>query len=76
MKIHGYKIRHTWNGEGYVHRIWANTGKSDFSLPPVFDGCSIGKLEAEQMVFNLTQWYGLPVEEKTIMSHFNKELVK
>jgi len=45
-------------------------------LPRAFDGCNIGKIEAEQFVFNLTEWYGLPVDEETIMSHFNKEILK
>lgn len=70
MNITGYDIQESHNGEKYIFKIWAVTQKAPFSLPPVFDGGSIGKIEAEQLVFNLTQWYGLPVDAEKIMSHF------
>jgi len=70
MKIEKYELHHVYDGAEYIHVIWACTDKPIFLLPRAFDGCSIGKLEAEQLIFNLTEWYGLPVEEKTIMSHF------
>lgn len=63
--------------ETYV--IWAQYGTTKrqwFSLPPTFANCSIGKIEAEQLVFNLTRWYGLPVDAEIVMSHFTKEILK
>ena len=70
MKIQNYELHHVWDGGQYIHVIWACTDRPVFLLPRAFEGCSIGKSEAKQFISDLEKWYGLPVEEKTIMSHF------
>ncbi len=52
------------------YSIGAYCVEGGFFLPIRFPRTPIGKIEAEQLIFNLTEWYGLPVDEKTIMSHF------
>lgn len=47
-----------------------------FSLPPTFECSPLGRIQAEQLIFNLTEWYGLPVDAEIIMSHFTKEILK
>ena len=73
MKITKYDVA-TFHTE---YSVWAMTEDGGaFELPPTFQKTKTGKLEAEQLVFNLTEWYGLPVDEEKIMSHFNKEILK
>mgnify|MGYP003442337363 CR=1 FL=1 len=73
MKITAYDVA-TFHTE---YSVWAMTEDGGaFELPPTFQKTKTGKLEAEQLIFNLTVWYGLPVDKEKIMSHFNKEILK
>ena len=72
-----YRINVSWGHKSaYYHTIYAVTEKSGFRLPVKFPVTPIGKVEAEQLVFNLAEWYGLPVDPKTIMNHFNLKLLE
>ncbi len=68
--IKKYKILPSNDGEKETYVIWADCGRAGFSLPPIFERSKFGATHAESMVYNLTQWYGLPIEEEMIMSHF------
>jgi hypothetical protein len=71
-----YVVLELWEkGKGF-YSIGVDCIGAGIILPPRFTLTPIGKLEAEQLVFNLTEWYKLPVDEKVIMSHFNKEILK
>ena len=71
MKITSYDVA-TFHTE---YSVWAMTENGGaFELPPTFQKTKTGKLEAEQLIFNLTEWYGLPVNEEKIMAHFTNKM--
>ena len=74
MKITSYKI--LTNEYGQVAIVAKLENGSWFTLPPKFPHTKLGITQAENTVFNLTEYFGLPVDSLTIMNHFNKELLE
>ena len=65
-----------WESGVPHYAIGADCGKSGFLLPKQFEYTPKGKFEAEKLVFDLIDKYGLPIDEQIIMDHFNKEILQ
>ena len=58
------------------YAIGAHCAGGGFLLPKQFEYTPKGKFEAEKLVFDLIDEYGLPIDEQIIMDHFNKEILQ
>lgn len=77
MKVHRYGIQPTFHGEEETYTVFAiSEDKNWFTLPVDFQRTKIGLVEAEQLIYNLTQFYGLPVDSETIMNHFVQKMTE